>query len=308
MAKSMIAELQAELAQKRELVEQCESALDTERAAAEEYVAKKLAKATAALEAAKRDADEFVARIAQALGLPHPTAAKQARARLKRVRELLEGGMTQEQIATETDTPLEQVKADIARIRAKDAGGRSEDGKHGAERQPPEEGHRGWKREQVRRLFLDGLTRGEIAEKLGIAPAAVNAHVTGLRGQGRLPAAGTELPESSSGEEDDADDEGTTPKPARKSTSAPPVLVGDALEALRVEVARQQNGQRAKAAKLVTVRDRDHNHRVLVDRMGDGCTQADDSGHVHKVFRFVTSVAAGHQHALKVPSASELWT
>lgn len=290
MAKSTVLDLRAELEEKQKLVKQCEAALDGERAAAEEYVAKKIAKAKAALQDAKRDAEEYIAAVAQALGLPHPSVARQVKARIKRVRELLGEGKTEEQIAKEMDAPLALIHADVARLtpRTKDD-------------QPIAEGQRGWKRDQVRKLTLDGLDRDEIAEKLGISRVSVNAHITQLRVQGKLPQPGDEADEPPAPPR-------TVPAPA-PAAARPPVgsPSGDSPEALRAEVARQQAGVRSKGVKFLAGANQGHSHRVLVDRMGDGCTQADETGHVHKVYRFVVSMAVGHQHGLKVAASADLW-
>jgi len=302
MDKSMIADLQAELAQKRKRVEECEAALESERTAAEEYVKNKIGKAEAALGKAKREAESFVATVAQALGLPNPTAAREAKIRRKRVRELVAEGKTETEIAAELGVPLDTVTADVARLSQREKG--NAEGDDGAEL---EEGQRGWKRDQVRRLMLEGKSQPEIAEKLGIPRTSVNAHVTQLRLKGKLPPAGAE---SRRGEHDDDADEEEEPVVHRSppSTSAVPAsVVGHSVEALRNEATRQQAGQRAKAVKLIAGVHNGHTHRVLVDRMGDGCTQSDDTGHVHKVYRFVVAVGAGHQHGLKVPTADELW-
>lgn len=290
MAKSMISDLQAELAQKRKRVEECEAALATERTAAEEYVKKKIGKAEAELDEAKRDVEAFVATIAQALGLPNPTAAREAKIRLKRVRELVADGKAEAEIAAELGVTLAIVAADVARLTPR----RGE----GGDATEPEEGQRGWKRDQVRRLALEGKSNSEIAQMLGIPATSVNAHRNQLRMQGKLPA-----PESHVDHDDEIAEHHLPPK-----TRTPPQSVtGDILEVLRAEVVRQQGTQRAKAVKLIAAHHEGHTHRVLVDRMGDGCTQADDTGHIHRVYRFVVTMGSKHQHGLSVPTAAEMW-
>jgi len=79
---------------------------------------------------------------------------------------------------------------------------------------------------------------------------------------------------------------------------------GSALDKLRGEVMRQQAGVRSKPVHLNTAITRSHVHRVIVDRMGDGSTQPDESKHVHRIYRFVMSQADGHSHGITIPDAA----
>jgi len=301
MAKSSVTDLQEELREKRELVSRCEAALAEEEAAAREYVQKRMAKAEAALASAKKDVEEFVAKVSEALGLPNPRLAKQ---RLRRARELLGQGRSPEEVATETGLAREDVEKAAAKSKSSSSGSGEGSRREG---RPP------LKRELVREMLAAGKTRSQIADELGMTLPAVNSQAYALKQAGLLP----EVPDPDPDEDEDESSSASnsrqesptrmpTPPPAPPAARppVPPPLAtssGDSPDALRAEVTRQQGGQRARSAELVTSATNGHAHRVLVDRMGDGTTQSDATGHVHKVYRFVVSVAADHQHGLRVP-------
>jgi len=71
---------------------------------------------------------------------------------------------------------------------------------------------------------------------------------------------------------------------------------------LRAEVKRQQGGQKTKRATLTTSTARSHRHTAKVDFFGDGQTDVDASGHVHRVSLFVLSRAQGHSHDFIQPT------
>lgn len=203
----------------------------------------------------------------------------------KRVQALLDEHKTPEQVADELKLPLAQVKEDVARL---------------SEKASAPARKKGWKRERVRELVAGGASLESVASELGIELSSVRAHVYQLRAAGRLPetpspaAPGPRAP--------------LTPPEERRTEPAPPHFPtsgGDDVLTLRREVARQQGDQKARAARLLAVPTNGHAHAVVVDRMGDGTTQSDGTGHVHKVYRFVVSVAAGHQHGLRVPAAAQ---
>jgi len=52
---------------------------------------------------------------------------------------------------------------------------------------------------------------------------------------------------------------------------------------------------------LATTPVEGHAHRGVTDRMGDGTTEPDATGHQHRVYRFVTSRMAGHAHGVRPP-------
>jgi hypothetical protein len=285
MPKSIVDDLKAELGHKRSAVKECEEALARERAAAEEYVQKKVARAEENLQKAKEEVERCVSEVAQVLGLPDATLARKTKQRLRRVRQLLAEHKTPEQIAGETGEPLELVKEDVARVS-------KSTGKSGPAK-------RVWTRTKVWDLLSAGRTHEETAEELGISVDEVDAHVEKLRSLGRLTVgepAPKRLADASPTEEARAR---RTILPAGPS-QPPPTFAGDEVADLRREVARQQAGSPAKAARLLAAPANGHGHEVVVDRMGDGTTQSDSTGHVHKVYRFVVSLAAGHQHGLRV--------
>ena len=162
---------------------------------------------------------------------------------------------------------------------------------------------------QVLALFRDGKSRAEIADELKMTEKAVYQQVYALRKAGVLPdpAASEPAVESGRGEPASAGEEGSargevtsSSEDARPDDSddSDDGDDGDSVVALRAEVARQQAGVRSVPVHLRTVRVRGHAHAVVVDRMGDGSTQADDSGHVHRIYRFVLSMADKHSHGL----------
>jgi DNA-binding transcriptional ArsR family regulator len=147
------------------------------------------------------------------------------------------------------------------------------------------------KREQVRLLYLDGKTVGEMATELDTTKPAIYQHLHDLRKSGliepREPATTpNDLPSEEPSEPDDGDEED-----------------GASVADLRDEVARQQAGSRSKPVKIMACASQKHTHLVLVDRMGDGQTQPDETGHFHKIYRFVSSQAKGHSHNLRISAA-----
>jgi hypothetical protein len=293
MTKSIVDDLKAELAQKRAFVTECEEALAKERAAAEEHVAKKVAKAEENLRKAREEVESVVSEVAQTLGLPDVVLARKTKQRRRRVRELLAQHETLEQIAAETGEPLEVVKDDVARL--------SKGSKKGVTK-------RVWTRTRVCELLQAGHTPEEVAEELDLTAQEVDAHVEKLRSMGKLNVALERRPSRPAGEESPrraaVEERSEKAAAAAGSSHQPPTSAGDDVGDLRREVARQQAGSPAKAAQLLASPTSGHGHVVLVDRMGDGTTQSDGTGHVHKVYRYVVSLAAGHQHGLRVPPGS----
>lgn len=110
MSKTTIEDLQRELTNKRQHVEECEAVLEREQAAAEEYVRKRVGRARDALNEARSEVDEYVGKVASALGLPDPSAARRAKVRYKKIRELSEAGKSPEQVAEEVGASVEEVK------------------------------------------------------------------------------------------------------------------------------------------------------------------------------------------------------
>lgn len=274
--------LQAELDARRDRVE-----------AAKAHYDDVVAKAGIAIDEAKGAVDEYVSKIAAALGLPDPAARERRRQETilltKTIKaRMSEGASADEIVDSVTTTSVsvgeETVRAIISKLNGKRATG---DDKAKPLRLPPEAGEKGWKREKVRTMFLEGKTRGEIADALDTTKDCVNSHIAALRTSGRLPTG------SIGG--------AATPPPAQVDPTGLDGADdgdGDSLEDLRTEVARQQGGSRSKAATLAVSFFSDHDHTAVVDRMGDGVTQPDATGHQHRIFRFVSSVAAGHQHGL----------
>lgn len=80
---------------------------------------------------------------------------------------------------------------------------------------------------------------------------------------------------------------------------------GATMDELEAEVVRQQQGQRGKSVDLATTirssGEKKHSHRARVDHFGDGHTLADDTGHAHRIVRFVVTGAHKHIHHLTIP-------
>lgn len=104
------------------------------------------------------------------------------------------------------------------------------------------------------------------------------------------------------------------PRPPRNATraipKAAPVEVDDgdddddceaaSLDELHREIARQQDGNVMKQAKLKSTKARNHKHDVLVGSNGLGMTVSDKTGHCHRVVDFVIQVQQNHRHDLCV--------
>ena len=308
---SMIDVLQAELAERRQRVTQLEEAH-----------ARVVEKGEAAVAEARRQVDDYVAKIAEALGLPNPVAREAKRMETLRLRkqvwDLHKAGKQSEEIAAELGVELAAVEPVVAKLRERMAksgqygrngsekggenGGDDEDTGAGGSaplRQPPGAGQKGYKRNRVRELYLEGRTRGEIADELDISKECVNSHLGALRRQGLIESDGAEPPAGGAqpaGSTQEGDDDGGDD--------------GDSVQDLREEVARQQGGNRNQPARLPTTEVAEHEHVALVDRMGDGETVPDEGGHRHKVYRFVVGGSRGegtevHRHGLlaKEPGA-----
>jgi hypothetical protein len=139
--------------------------------------------------------------------------------------------------------------------------------------------------ERVRLLYNEGKSVKEMAAALETTNQAIYQHLSTLRSKGLIQPREPASP----------------PQPETASDGEPAPYVGAggmSIPALREEVSRQQNGHRNKAVLLKTTVCQGHQHVVLVDRMGDGQTTPDDSGHSHKIYRFVASQTAGHGHQL----------
>jgi hypothetical protein len=298
--------LRAELASRRSRVEACQKQLDVAQS-----------RAQAELDRAQASVDEYVAKIADALGLPNPRAREARRQETllvkRRARELLASGKSADEVVAElrpdVDDPdrLVSLQAIVAKLtRRRDTGSYGKGGGSAGEKTPgdphhlpPEAGKKGWKRERVRTMFLEGSSRREIADELDVSVECVGAHITQLRSQGRLPPAG-ESPAPAAGSKDaPGDDSGEAEGEAEgEGGGGDDDEVGDSVAELREEVARQQDGNRSRAVRMpVAVGGGDHHdHVAVLDRMGDGTTVADETGHVHKVYRFVVGGCAGHRH------------
>jgi hypothetical protein len=278
MAKSLISGLQDALKEKREKVARCEAALADARADVESYVAK--------------ISEALGIRLARKPGLKGPKGPMDPRSRA-----------------------------------APEPGGGGEAGDPSAS--APRSTTRS---DEVLRLFLAGESRSEIADALKITVQNVYQTISHLRKNGRLPPAGDPAPSAMDGVPADPETEdpaaadpaaGSSGDEESSGAGGGPLRGGplrgeppgggplengdgdgdgDSLADLRAEVARQQAGARSAPVRLVTCRVNGHAHDVVVDRMGDGSTRPDSTGHGHRFYRFVSSQSNKHGHGLLVPS------
>jgi DNA-binding CsgD family transcriptional regulator len=178
--------------------------------------------------------------------------------------------------------------------------------------------------EQVFELTKQGKKANAIAEQLDVSQQTVYVHLASLRRQGRLPALTRDATPANSGATGRSGQATSTPTPEpkeapRASQAVPPATPpepqtppdgqpttrGSKIEDLRAYAVRQcrVNGTPAGPVTfLVTTGGKPaHVHRAKVNRMGDGKTERDDTGHHHEVSRFVLREAFAHDHALMLP-------
>jgi DNA-binding NarL/FixJ family response regulator len=281
----------------------------------------------AAVEAARRGLDEaettlaaFRARMVAKMGIA--TANKSAQAqraeRQRTVRSLVEEGLSRAEIVRRTGLPDHLVGYDIDCIRKRrkpqgtkvysdghepEAGESPDDAEPAPPsktapsrpelplRLPPQLTTPAGKRQRVVELVKAGKNAKQIAEEMDISVGSVYTHICDARKAGELPPVGTALApaptsEPSTAEGDDWDGG-----------------EGDSVEILRAELQRQQGGQKSMRVYFTTTVVDGHRHRAVVDRMGDGITEPDGTGHQHRVFRFVMGRMAKHGHGLRVAKA-----
>jgi hypothetical protein len=279
------------------------------------------------LEAARADLREYQGKIAEALGLPNPHAREAARLatleRKRRVRELLDAGETEEEICAALSIEPSEARAIVTKIegqreklvsarrsvpaRGEDDAGEDVPGEAPAGRMPPGSGKRGWKRQRVLDLYRAGIAAGktrkqlceEIAEEIDITPTSVSTHLSVLRASGELDVAEAGVagrPASSDEARGDGDGDGDGDEDGDD---------GDSVDDLKVEVFRQQGGQRGKTVRLPTTiaGEDEHEHVACLDRMGDGVTAPDEHGPQHRIYRFVMQAMGGHRHGLLAKEA-----
>lgn len=181
----------------------------------------------------------------------------------------------------------------------------------------------------VLRLALEGRKPKEIASELDMAIGTVYVHLSSLRGLGKLPSLRREGTESAPGERPrpatSTPTQSTPAQPAAGQAATRPSQAGSIptppaqvdtgqqtravtgisnADILRAEAARQCRENRTPAGPALFMTtiggERKHAHRASVNRMGDGWTQADDSGHRHQVERFGVAVT-DHGHVLLMP-------
>lgn len=268
-AKTMLEQLRGELEALKQKVTDLEAAK-----------AKAIERLDAGIEKAKREYRDFLAEVTGSLGIPNLLEREEKRQAANRLRKqvykLVLEGKTDEEILAATGAAPELLE----RVRSK---GKS------SEPDAPSIGRSGTRREQIRQRYLEGKAIGEIAEELGISKDNARVQVAALKRQGRLEERSEDVPATEGGKDADETDDDD----------------GDSIEDLREEVARQQGGKRSAVARLPAIEASGHGHVAVVDRMGDGVTKPDETGHQHRVYRFVLSMADGHQHGLLAKEAPE---
>ena len=67
---------------------------------------------------------------------------------------------------------------------------------------------------------------------------------------------------------------------------------------LKEETVRRQRGGKCRVVEFITVATKNHVHVATVDHFGDGQTNNDATGHVHRLCRWEMIEAHGHDHGL----------
>jgi DNA-binding NarL/FixJ family response regulator len=302
----LIVHLKAALEAKREHVRECE----------------------ADLAAARADCESFATQIASELGIaPKPENRNDVLVKAKQRREqvlvLYQEGKTVNQIAETLGWTRDYIDKDLMRLRKKGrlnktvfTGTSSPETKEPVKASRPTIGIESLTRmeKQVYEFARWDMKASAIANRLQTSSEAIYQHLSQIRKKGLLLSKQDEP-----GEETDepAEETGEMSHPIGVSEEiADPELVTD-LTALKLEVTRQQAGIRGKAVRFDTSMTKSHRHEVRVDRMGDGQTIVDDSGHCHRCYRFVLSLAQpdgakvgerlldGHTHQLTIQSSEQ---
>lgn len=270
-----------------------------------------VAEAEAVLQQRRDELFRFQNEAASVLGLGKKTDNAPFRAayiRRKKVREVFlsaDGNLSASEIAEKLDMDIRVVELDLrwldgmGKIKLRTSG--EDDKEEAAADEEPTSAEQPSRRIRLNVMHMgetvqecicrlikeEHLTVDQVVEKLDMSRASVGQHVSLLRRKGRLPSAEPVAMEK---------------PPERQVSSAPPFNAGDMIETLRLDVARQcrESGNRVGPAFLEATMggQKRHTHRIRVDRMGDGTTETDDTGHVHRVYRFVVSMADSHQHAV----------
>ena len=309
----LIADLKAALETKRERVRECE----------------------ADLVAAKDDYNAFARTIVSELGIATiaPSGDRTAIARIRRDRvvELYGHGKTINEIAEELEVARALIDADMCKLRKQ---GRIDDKSAVVEvpaSAPPgvrgncdprlthrqeETGFQSLspQEQRVHEFASRGMKSSDIANRLQISTGTVYTYLSQIRKKGLLKddsTAAEEQPPLNADDDDqeaearvepddDADQEDAAKEESLEGGDEATDEPSASRESLQAEVTRQQGGIRGKVVILGTTLVKKHRHTIRVDRMGDGGTASDGSGHVHRCYRFVLSQAHGHSHGATI--------
>lgn len=146
-------------------------------------------------------------------------------------------------------------------------------------------------RDAVLRLTKEGFAPDQVAETLTVSRGTVGAHIGFLRREGLLAEASRPSPAPLLSVDGDASEPATACEPG----DPPDVLRADA-----VQQCRRNNTPAGPCLFTTTLGGRrKHAHRAKLDRMGEGHTEPDETGHVHRVSKFVVQDYQRHGHGLK---------
>jgi len=244
--------------------------------------------AEAVLEEKKRILQEFRNAILETVLGAVPPDTGPARyavvaARQARVKKLAAEGKSPAEIARLTDLPLHLINYDLSRLRRQKQISSEEESEveeqETEQEQPAPEQQKPEQEEEDDRDDRDDQEQEQEQE----APAP-------------------EEPEQEADDDQDDQEPETTQEAAQipGPTSGTP-LPPSRIDALKEEIKRQTRGKKAGYAYLLTTTARRHEHRAILDFFGDGRTQTDDSGHVHRIEKFEIHTQANHCHALVIP-------
>ena len=284
MSQEILTNLQSEIDKRLSKIEVAKTARDTA-----------LASNQAVVDAAQAEYDSFIDQIASSLKIARPSGQSRetVERRQAKVRELYKNGKTAPEIAVELGVQAKTVHNDLRKLRNNKQ--ISDDSSLLAPQAT-----------KILELFREGEAVTDIADVLKITTAEVKLTVDSLRSRGLLPPAGEEPAPATASRADESDDSEESEKSDdavddnnsdvdNESSDRPATR-----EQLMAEVTKQQLGIKSKVAVLQTTVVRKHTHKVKVDRMGDGQTIPDSSGHAHRCYRFVLSEAHKHTHDLVV--------
>jgi hypothetical protein len=156
----------------------------------------------------------------------------------------------------------------------------------------------GTRRDRIVELLGSGKSINEIADELGTRRALIDNDLSVLRRQGKIVDKGKPSEMTSPRDDDAEESDAETDGPEVPAETQDAGEKGDSKDALMAEVTRQQGGIRGKVVILGCTVTKKHSHMFRVDRIGNGTTTPDSTGHGHHVYRFEISETDKHRHGL----------